>query len=68
MPILKLGVGYNLKITKKWYANLALFIDLRTGSYFRNEDQYTFLNRGLELGFSYRFGQIQNQESQKTLD
>jgi len=55
IPLLKLGVGYNLIIGKGISANVGLFLDIRTSSYYKETDDYNFLNRGLEFGIGYVF-------------
>lgn len=53
VPTFVLGAGYNLFLSSKFYINAGLYVDIRAGSYFRDTDQYNFLNRGLEFGFGF---------------
>ncbi|MEM9545765.1 MAG: hypothetical protein AAGA77_07320 [Bacteroidota bacterium] len=60
VPSFKLGLGYNLLISSQVFVNAGLYMDVRTGSYFKVSEGFNFLNRGVELGLGYIFTQEVN--------
>ncbi len=64
VPIISIGVGYNLRIFYGFHLFANLNLDYRHTGYFKNTENITHINRRLEIGAKYAFNRIENSKSE----
>jgi hypothetical protein len=62
VPIISVGVGYNLRIYYGLHLFANLNIDYRPTGYYKNTENITHVNRRLAIGMKYAFNRIKSKE------